>query len=199
MKFLRDVILIGAASHTVEATITHSTSLNCGQCIKGGFVFCTKGAHRSGHESNRMPVSTCCADNTCSEVSNAEYQCSSLFTDGTYAKTMCPYRNEACGAKTTFEYTEEGNLKPEDISVAKLTDGETCTYWVKSKCGAPAFKYKSGAKTNIEVKYLEMKTEKMTLADVGTTAETSPEKGLMARNSELGDGGSQAMVQSTPG
>ena len=59
-------------------------------------TFCIQGAESLLLEdSDAMPVTKCCLDNSeanCPEVSDASWNCSSVYADKTYAKQMCPKR-----------------------------------------------------------------------------------------------------------
>jgi hypothetical protein len=86
-------------------TITHSTDLKCGQCIKGGYNFCFKGNDSQQFNNATDVESECCSDTTCAKNTDTDYTCSSIYSDTDYALTMCPFKKSKCGSKqnVTFE------------------------------------------------------------------------------------------------
>ena len=166
MKYSAIIALLGAAS----ATITFDASLKCGKCIKGGFVFCTKGGDGEvvADDGKGVPAAaTCCEDSTeakCSVIKDTAYTCSNTYTDADLARSMCPFREKSCGKKKTIEFTDTTDAAV-DIAPTAMVAGETCSYKVKSKKGSPAFRVKkdsttTDAKTEVTfVEYDESKTE----------------------------------------
>lgn len=73
-------------------TITYANSLKCGQCIKGGYIFCTQGADGETVASgSSAATATCCQDaQNCAALSDQSYTCSTTYSDAEFAMSMCP-------------------------------------------------------------------------------------------------------------
>lgn len=192
--------VIAALFGAVAATeITYDASLKCGKCIKGGFNFCHNGATDGVvvTTDDVEPTYTCCEDDTCAEASNADYTCSLTYSDATYALQMCPQKQTNCGEvqEVTFEETGE----EETLTVSGLTDGESCTYKIKSNKGSPAFKLSDDSTTTdekAEISYIEFETDKTEVledlcADAEDDTECSPEEGLPKKGQSFEDSGNQ--------
>ena len=112
-----------------------------------------------------MPEAICCEDDKCTAASDAAFTCSNTFTDKEYALTMCPQKQEKCGTKQDVEFETIGSV--EDLTVTGLEAGESCTFKIKSKKGAPAFRMKKDSTiTNdkVEITFIEYEeTEEVTL------------------------------------
>ena len=76
-----------------------------------------------------------------------------------------------------------------------LTDGESCTYKLKSSKGSPAFKLSDDSTTTdekVEITYIEFEGDKVEKSQApGTDADTSPEEGMPKRNQSFEDSGNQ--------
>eukprot|EP00350_Pseudokeronopsis_sp_OXSARD2_P002378 CAMPEP_0170562838 /NCGR_PEP_ID=MMETSP0211-20121228/62739_1 /TAXON_ID=311385 /ORGANISM="Pseudokeronopsis sp., Strain OXSARD2" /LENGTH=55 /DNA_ID=CAMNT_0010880265 /DNA_START=112 /DNA_END=275 /DNA_ORIENTATION=+ len=51
-------------------------------------------------DESMMPETKCCEDSSeanCPEVSDSEWNCSSPYSDKTYAKFVCPRNRDKCG------------------------------------------------------------------------------------------------------
>jgi len=86
-------------SSTYPST-TFSNSLNCGQCIGGGYTYCinkaeytTTNSYMTG--SSSQVCSTPGASGT--NEGNAAWSCSSAFADRVYSKYVCQYNTVPCG------------------------------------------------------------------------------------------------------
>ena len=54
---------------------------------------------------------------------------------------MCPQKQSQCGETQEVVFTEVDEAAV-DLEVTGLTEGESCTYKIKSSKGSPAFKVK---------------------------------------------------------
>ena len=144
----------------------YDANMNCGQCIKSGNNFCFQGTDGMPWSLNSKNVPhTCCqkGDDTCAPAQDDTYACSFDYTDTDYALSMCPQRQDKCGSKQVVEFDEEGQA--EKIRMFNLTLGDSCTFKVKSKCGAPVFKVNSfenlQANTTLDVSFTEWNFKKI--------------------------------------
>jgi len=115
--------------------------MNCGRCIRTGNNFCFQGADGMPMSLNSKHVPhVCCkkGDDSCAAAQDDTYSCSFDYTNEEYAMSMCPQKQEKCGSKKEIVFDEEGT--EEKIRVFNLTLGDTCTYKIHAKCGAPHFK-----------------------------------------------------------
>ena len=55
---------------------------------------------------------------------------------------MCPQRQSMCGTTQNITPATESTT-PTTVTVTGLTRGDSCTYRIKSLCGAPGFALKS--------------------------------------------------------
>jgi len=181
------------ATIKAQDAVAHSGDLKCGKCIKAGFNFCHTGtdgvAVADGVEE---PTAKCCADDQCTEASDDTYTCSLTYSDTTYALQMCPQKQAQCGETQEVEFTEVGDAEV-DLEVTGLTEGESCTYKIKSSKGSPAFKVKDESTISddkVEISYIEFEGDRVEKTDAaGTTAEDSPEEGLPKRDQSFEDSG----------
>jgi len=54
-------------------------------------------------DESMMPETKCCEDSSeanCPEVSDSEWNCSSPYSDKTYAKFVCPRNRDKCGSES---------------------------------------------------------------------------------------------------
>jgi hypothetical protein len=139
MKLFSLLIFLALASGADDTTVTYDASLKCGKCIKGGYNYCFVGTDGDVVASGGSePTATCCEDSTCNTASDSDYVCSSTYTDAEYALTMCPQKQDNCGTNQTVTFTETGTES--NLTVSGLSDGDSCTYIIKSSKGSPCFK-----------------------------------------------------------
>jgi len=104
--------LLGLASVqalTEDKTIVYADSLKCGDCVRGGFNFCTKGKDGEVIKSGGAePTVKCVQDATAAEAKDSDWKCSMAYTDKDMALTGCPQRQSKCGTKQEVSLTAEG-------------------------------------------------------------------------------------------
>ena len=91
-----------------------------------------------------------------------ETSCSKEYDDN-IAITMCPFVKNYCGPKKEFIFKDhrmaKGGSPDVNITLPNLKENWSCTFTVKAKCGAPAFRFKGINKTlaaeKIEIAILE--------------------------------------------
>lgn len=173
-------LIASMAIASVAATeITYDESLKCGKCIKGGFIYCLPADTADGEvvaDGDDAPTGTCVEEATDGMV------CSDTYSDVDYAKGFCPQKQSQCGSNQEIEFddvTAEG--EEEEITIEGLTDGETCTYTVKSSKGSPAFRMKDDSTISdeaIEITYIEFEGERAEIGEEGEGSEASPRSGM---------------------
>ncbi|TNV78715.1 hypothetical protein FGO68_gene6715 [Halteria grandinella] len=114
--------------------IAYNATLGCGACIRGGYVYCIPGAEGSNSSSWGGKTAVCCLNSTCTQAKDKTYNCSSQYSDATQAKALCPFRTNACGNSSGFNFTNVG--QSQNITI-NLTQGETCTFLIEATCGLP--------------------------------------------------------------
>ncbi len=118
-----------------DVDITYATTLNCGQCIMGGFVYCTTAEERvEVAEDETAPSGYCCQDETCSYTSNSAYNCSSSYSDQDYAMHICPFPKGKCGGKHEKMEKEPSDSETE-VDIKPMKKGDVCFYKMENKCG----------------------------------------------------------------
>ena len=62
-----------------------SSNLDCGDCLRGDFIYCTQSFSMGSSYDDIAPAGTCCADSaSCAEQYNPQYNCSSSYFDNHY-------------------------------------------------------------------------------------------------------------------
>jgi len=91
---------------------------------------------------------------------------------------MCPQKQSQCGTDQNIEFAKEDEKK--DITVTGLVAGDSCSYKVKAKCGAPGFKVKDETTANddkLNVSFMEYQNDKMqTSGQTTNTASDIPQR-----------------------
>jgi hypothetical protein len=85
-----------------DYTIPFVSTLGCGACINGGYTYCIQGKEGDDYTGKTLTQKCCAAGSTataCPEISNPAYTCSNNYSDRTLAKSICPFRQTACGPK----------------------------------------------------------------------------------------------------
>lgn len=85
-----------------DYTIPFQATLGCGACINGGFTYCVQGKEGDDYTGKTLNQKCCAAGSTaatCPEIANAAWTCSNTYSDRTLAKSICPFRQTACGPK----------------------------------------------------------------------------------------------------
>jgi len=70
-------------------------------------------------------------------MNDVNWSCSKTYSDQDYALTFCPRDPKNCGAIKEFVFEERNATQA--LEVLNMTEGETCNFKIKSKCGSPAF------------------------------------------------------------
>ena len=114
---------------------------NCGKCIKSGNNFCFQGSDGMKlNETIPEAVATCCEpdDPLCAAASDDNYSCSADYTNEDYSYSFCPQKRDKCGPTQQVTFDEEGISQ--NLTIFNMTVGDSCTYKIHSKCGAPVFR-----------------------------------------------------------
>ena len=99
-----------------EEVFEHADTLKCSKCIRGGFTFCFEGTDGEAIAVDGVaPTEKCCEADTCDEASNEAYTCSNSYSDATYALSMCPQKQDKCGATQEVDFEEPGETQ--DITI----------------------------------------------------------------------------------
>jgi hypothetical protein len=67
-------------------------------------------------------------------MNNGDWICSAAYKNPIYAKNICNFDTNFCGASRMVNLAKAGDSAT--AGVQKLGLGETCSYMVKSACGA---------------------------------------------------------------
>ena len=142
--------------------IAYSNTLKCGECIRGGYNYCFVGKDGDAFVDESGITDNCCEDTSsnCRAYTDMQYTCSGIYSDASYAKTFCPQVQNKCDIKQNIEFGENDVNTTQSINIRNLNKGETCTYKVKSKCNAPAFRVVDGSGANdssVEISFIEYK------------------------------------------
>lgn len=102
------------------------------------------------------PTTKCCQDATCAENTTSGWVCSKSYADVDASLGMCPQRAIDCGNEQYITFDKDGESKT--ITVKGLADGESCTFKIKAKCGAPGFRVlpdSTATLTNFDITFVE--------------------------------------------
>ena len=172
--------------------ITYSADLKCGKCIKGGFIYCVENEGEVVADGETEGGASCNEDDTAADVVDGVYTCSNTFSDTEYALTICPQKQNKCGSNQDIELADVDAT--EDVEVAGLAEGESCTFKVKTTCGTPAFSTTDSSTTNtekFEISYMEFDGAEVDEAAVEAGEEGAPAEGMPPRNQDFSDSGDQ--------
>lgn len=193
-------------------SIEFNSSLGCGECIAGGFSYCWKNTEPGLIlTDDEMPVysdvktetkSICCSDTEdfyfdCFNIliglqqKTREWTCSSSFNNPTYSMFSCPFKKSSCGPFNQVSFQEQED--DGSIHISNLKKGDTCTYNIETRCGAPSFSTIGSDRTKIF--YAEWQQDKISksvpfLAYPPLSKEmmeSSPKEQMPVRNSEFED------------
>jgi len=166
---------------TTYGTATLSNSMNCGQCIGLGNIYCIQKSENvtattpmTGTSQQRCLAATTTTD---SAFTDATWSCSNAFVDRVYAKYVCQFNTAQCGTQQFFNLTTAQNTSA--ITIPSLTTGQTCMYKVASQCGGTAFT--PSQFSNFEIEYVEYRAADVNPTNVITTGSvTSPNRRVQA-------------------
>lgn len=107
-----------------------SSSLQCGECVLGGYVFCVKGPEQY---SGAAPIQSICCQNktSCPQVLDRTWNCSSKYENRTLTEQLrvCPFDTRQCGPQT-LEFDSLGDSQC--LRLRNIRRGNACLYNVKS-------------------------------------------------------------------
>jgi len=130
---LQDIL---SSSNSLD--VTFSSDLECGSCIRGGYIYCVEGSDREVVSSDdTAPAGICCeGSGSCDEQYDDNYTCSNTYSDSTFALMLCPFKKSSCGKTSDFSFEESG--ESESISMT-LYPGDVCFYTVHADLWSPSF------------------------------------------------------------
>ena len=74
---------------------------------------------------------------------------------------MCPQKQATCGTNQTVEFTETD--AEANITISGMTNGDSCTFMLKSSKGSPAFKVSNESTisdSKVNITYIEYESTK---------------------------------------
>lgn len=74
---------------------------------------------------------------------------------------MCPQKQATCGSNQTVEFTDIG--AEANLTISGMTNGDSCTYMIKSSRGSPAFKVSNDSTisdSKVNITYVEYESSK---------------------------------------
>lgn len=82
-----------------SASVAYNSSLQCGECIVGGYISCVNGP---ANYTGTTPLRTVCCQNAaaCPQIKNSSWTCSNspLYNQSTIHKLqVCPFNASQCG------------------------------------------------------------------------------------------------------
>jgi hypothetical protein len=118
---------------------------DCGDCIRGGFVYCNKKSIFGTEYSNSQGKieSACCKTRALcmDKINSPDWKCSTSYSDDIYQYNICPNNVNKCDGGSWIELgrTQNGHSPSLTKRIRGLNKGETCSYRIKAWCGAPTF------------------------------------------------------------
>jgi hypothetical protein len=119
-----------AALYNATETVTYASTLKCGKCIRGGYVFCFQGTEGQMFNGTDPTTNCCQTESGCTQISTSGWVCSNGFSDPDYALSMCPFKNSTCGQNQNNTFSTKGASTL--LNVTGLKAGESCVYKIKS-------------------------------------------------------------------
>ena len=127
-----------ATQPAAATNITYNSSLLCGECIVGNYVFCINGPENF---TGAVPPQTVCCQNasSCPQAKNASWTCSNKYDNSSqvYKFRVCPYNATACGPQSV-SMSDLGSTSCTRLNTLKK--GAACLYVVQSQCAVPTLK-----------------------------------------------------------
>ena len=117
-------------------TFDYNSTLQCGECILGGYIFCVNGPEQ--YAGSKTIRTSCCRDkNSCPITQDKAWVCSSKYENDTLTEKfkVCPFDPKQCGAQN-ISFSSVGDSQCLRNNIKK---GNVCLYKVKSQCGVPKF------------------------------------------------------------
>lgn len=106
---------------------------------------------------------------------------------------MCPQKQAVCGSNQTVSFTESG--AEANITMTGMSDGDSCTYKIKSSKGSPAFRVSNDSTitdSKVNITYVEFESSMVNKTTTyGTGADKSPKEDMPARNQSFENSGEQ--------
>jgi hypothetical protein len=101
-RFLQTSNLTTTAAPLVTApkplAVPFNASLQCGECILGGYLSCVNGPESY---SGSVPIKTVCCQNStvCPQLKNSSWSCSKKYENKTLVDKLrvCPFDSKQCG------------------------------------------------------------------------------------------------------
>ena len=104
--------------------VPYTDSLPCFPCISNDYIYCTEG----GLRSRSVADGVCCETyDSCAQVTNSSWTCSSSFVDKVLSMNLCPLAS--CGNQDAVAFKKEG--QKESLKM-ELEPGQACAYSVRS-------------------------------------------------------------------
>jgi len=88
--------------------------------------------------------------------------------------TFCPFKKDKCGDTAEVEFEDNVN-STQSLTVNDMSEGETCSFKIKSKCNSPGFKKVSSEGMddgNTEVSFIEYKKSMVNATEKDGDSET---------------------------
>jgi hypothetical protein len=154
--------VVGALETTGDA---YKWNMTCAQCIVNNEKFCHDEYDKGMFTLENAPVQekqVCCALGEDCPTDNGEYSidswgavCSSNYKSKALSLLECPFIKDYCGDRQNFDFKDVNDEKQTITLSAADMKGNSCTYRISSKCGAPSFKLMGSkdqsSKFNIEI------------------------------------------------
>ncbi len=178
-----------------DTSITHDSTLPCGQCILGGYIFCMQSKdERAIQSTDAAPPSAACCETEadCStQIADTSFSCSSQYTDQDYAMHMCPFKTQKCDQSGDVMEKESADTAA-SVNPTGMSAGDVCFYKMKNACDGGVVGLKSSEGTYVSV--LEFAEDDVDVtkdpaaddsaAPDSTEAKTSPPEGDMPPRNE---------------
>jgi len=120
-----------------RASVAYNSSLQCGECVVGGYISCVNGP---ANYTGTARLRTVCCKNAavCPQAKNASWTCSNspLYNQSSiiHKLQVCPFNASQCGPqKINLGFANDASC----LQLNTLAKGTSCLYQVESKCGVP--------------------------------------------------------------
>ena len=134
------LLIVLAALAVASQAVPFNVSLSCFNCVMSGYIYCVEGAENFQVPKGGLPpIGQCCRNvSSCPWVKRPDqWNCSSNYNDQLASLRVCPYKQDQCGARQTFNLTKGAKATTAKLSIGA---GEVCLLQTQTACGVPGFK-----------------------------------------------------------
>jgi len=148
-------VLLGSAYalDKISPAVTFASTLNCAQCIRNGYVFCTDTSALFQSAATLPANNQCCNPALALDSTNcsagytstagtlkAGASCNQSFSSLDKQLLSCPQLNTVCDGPNVVNTFANKDATKVTKTITTFSNTQSCTYVVKATCDAPGFR-----------------------------------------------------------